>query len=188
MGPAYPPSASLLALRLQLAVARGSRSRAGSESLCSAQALLMRPLLCFSRARLRSGLLRFSFLGSHLAFRGSLVLLSLAFLLHRLVPGYGPDRLLGSALHVFGDAFDACVGSRLIRHDRLLSFPPCSGALAPPQGTDCYPAIWGTNAAAGSRRAPLRGVHYGVDAHEYRLDGDPWITPGLSAWPASSTR
>src|SRR6478672_12940538 len=83
----------------------------------------MRPLLCFSRARLRSGLLRLSLLGSHITLRGGLVLLSLAFLLHRLVPGYGPERLLGPALHVFRDAFDPCSRSRLIRHDRLPSFP-----------------------------------------------------------------
>ena len=70
----------------------------------------MRPLLCFSRARLRSGLLRLSLLGSHITLRGGLVLLGLAFLLHRLVPGYGPERLLGSAFHVFCDAFDTALG------------------------------------------------------------------------------
>ena len=113
----------------------------------------MRPLLCFSRARLRSGLFRLSLLGSHITLRGGLVLLGLAFLLHRLVPGYGPDRLLGSALHVFRDAFDACVRSRLIRHDRLPSFP-MQCALVPPSGTGCYPAIWGTNAAGQVKATP----------------------------------
>jgi hypothetical protein len=67
----------------------------------------MRPLLCLSRARLRSGLLRLSLLRSHITLRGGLVLLGLPFLLHRLIPGHGPDRLLGSSLHVFRDAFDA---------------------------------------------------------------------------------
>ncbi|MFZ0757112.1 MAG: hypothetical protein WAN00_25380, partial [Trebonia sp.] len=81
--------------------------REGSGSLCAAQALLVRALLCFSRARCRSGLLCLSLLGSHVTLRGGLVLLGLAFLLHRLVPGYGTGRFLGSALHVFRDAFDA---------------------------------------------------------------------------------
>jgi hypothetical protein len=44
-------------------------------------------------------------------------------LFHRIVPSDGPERLLGSSLHVFRHAFDACVRSRLIRHDRLPSLP-----------------------------------------------------------------
>src|SRR6476660_2494783 len=113
----------------------------------------MRPLLCFSRTRLRSGLLRLGFLGSHITLRGGLVLLGLAFLLHRLVPGYGPERLLGSALHVFRDTFDACLRSRLIRHDRLPSFRHVAVLLISPSGTGCCPAIWSTNAAGLVLRA-----------------------------------
>src|ERR1022692_2982909 len=98
----------------------------GSESLRSAQArpLLVRALLRFGCARFRPGLLRLSLLGSHVTQRGRLVLLGFAFLLQRLVPAHGPDRFLGSALHVFHDAFDACLRSRLIRQNRL----PCSSA------------------------------------------------------------
>ena len=102
----------------------------------------MRPLLCFSRRCLGSGLLRLSFLGRYITLRGGLVLLGLAFLLHRFVSGYGPDRFLGPALHVFRDAFDARVRSRLIRHDRLP--PSCYTAVC---SAACCPAIWGTNAA-----------------------------------------
>ena len=114
----------------------------------------MRPLLCFSRARLCSGLLRLSLLGSYVTLRGGLVLLGLAFLLHRLIPSYGPDSFLGSALHVFRDAFGACLGSRLICHDRLPIVSPCSGAPAPPSGTARYPAIGGINAYLGSETQP----------------------------------
>ena len=89
----------------------------------SVQALLVRALLCFGRACLRPGLLSLGFLGSHVTLRGSLVLLGLAFSLERLVPGYGPGRFLGSALHVFYDAFDFCLRSRLTRQNRRpLSF------------------------------------------------------------------
>ena len=93
----------------------------------------MRPLLCFSRARLRSRLIRLGFPGSHITLGRGFVLLSLAFLLQRLITGYGPDRFLGSTLHVFHDAFDARLRSRLIGHDRLPSFP-YGGFLAPPSG------------------------------------------------------
>src|SRR4029077_16266792 len=54
----------------------------------------MRPLLCFSRARLSSGLLRLSLLGSHITLRGGLVLLGDAFLFHRIVPSDGPSASL----------------------------------------------------------------------------------------------
>ena len=91
-----------------------------SESLCSAQALLVRPLLCFSRARLRPCLLRLGLLGSYVALRGGLVLLGLPFLLHRLVPGYGPERLLGPALHVFRDTFGACPLENASDSDRMI--------------------------------------------------------------------
>jgi hypothetical protein len=46
-------------------------------------------------------------------------LLCLAFLPQRLIPGYGPSRFLSSALHVFHDAFGACLRSRLVRHSGL---------------------------------------------------------------------
>jgi hypothetical protein len=65
----------------------------------------VRALLCFGRACLRSGLLRLGFLGRHVTLRCGLVLLGLAFLLERLVLGYGPGRFLGSTLHVFYGAF-----------------------------------------------------------------------------------
>jgi len=83
----------------------------------------VRALLCFGRACLRSGLLSLGFLSSHVTLRGGLVLLGLAFLLERLVPGYGPGRFLDPALHVFHDAFGACLRSRFTRQNRLpLSF------------------------------------------------------------------
>ena len=56
--------------------------------------LLVRALLCFGGACLRSGLLGLGLLGRHVTLRGRLVLLGLAFLLQRLVPAYGPAASL----------------------------------------------------------------------------------------------
>jgi hypothetical protein len=67
----------------------------------------VRPLLGFSRARLRPGLLRLGLLGGHVTLRRGLVLLGRAFLLQCLVPGYCAGRFLDPALDVFGGAFYA---------------------------------------------------------------------------------
>jgi len=109
----------------------------------------VRALLCFGRACLRSRLLSLGFLGSHITLRGGLVLLGFAFLLERLVPGDGPGRFLGPTLHVFYDAFDACLRPRLTRQNRHpLSFHSFHLAgLSPDSGIVRYPVIRGANAA-----------------------------------------
>ena len=113
--------------------ARGSRSPPGvREPLRGSGVLLVRALLCFGCARLRSGFLRLGLLRGHVTLCGGLVLLGLAFLLQRLVPAYGTGRFLGPALHVFHDAFDACLRSRFVRQNRLPSLSRTlisSGAL-----------------------------------------------------------
>jgi hypothetical protein len=143
----------------------------------------MRPLLCLGRCRLRPGPFRLGLLGGHITQRGGLVLLGLAFFRQRFVAAYGPDRFLGSTLHLFRYAFDPCLRSGLIRRGRLPLFP--SGASRSALGTARYPATWDTNAARPSRPRgriyPSFSVCSGQVTQRVRMVMPPWGRPPAKA-------
>ena len=116
-------AAALTPHRLAIRLASARTASARRKPPRGSGVLLVRALLCFGCARLRPGFLRLGLLRGHVTLGGGLVLLGLAFLLQRLVPAYGPCRFLGPALHVFHDAFDACLRSRFVRQNRLPSLP-----------------------------------------------------------------
>src|ERR1700735_3965514 len=172
----------------RVAVARGSRAPPGvREPLRGSGVLLVRALLCFGRARLHSGLLRLGLLRGHVTLRGGLVLLGLAFLLQRLVPAYGPGRLLGPALPLFHDAFDACLRSRFVRQDRLpsLSRPLISFGAATRRSRAQTQRVLALSASARARNAatPLRSPPQ-VRVHRRKgtaRHGDPCASSGPPA-------